>query len=402
MGGAYGGTISNAYASTRLIGSLANGGFAGIIEASNAPLHIQHAFADAWIAASGQNNSDGAFAGQYHTEYGNEVLADVYANEGSIGFHACYNNSNGEPTTEGLGCSLVNANNQSTAFFVGTTSISPVASWNFDTIWTAVSDSLPALTRFINPSDLVTLTEVTPVQNPVAAADAVYAFSISNPNQYTGTYIVSYGCGTPTVNATTSRVTFSGLTAGQTYSCDLRYIPDSGPISNVLSIGPFTVTGASSTPESTSTPQVASQTVVLSGSSGGSVASQVRALTQNGNLRAANALKSQYPHVFATATSSPLSPSSSSAMSGIKVRNLKQGVSGDDVRALQKVLNGLGYTVRASGPGSKGNESTYFGASLKQALIRYQKANGIVPASGVFGPQTRAAIKSAKPEAVWW
>jgi peptidoglycan hydrolase-like protein with peptidoglycan-binding domain len=48
--------------------------------------------------------------------------------------------------------------------------------------------------------------------------------------------------------------------------------------------------------------------------------------------------------------------------------------------------------VSETGAGSPGKESTYFGAKTKQAVIKFQKKHGIVPASGFVGPITRAYI----------
>lgn len=73
-------------------------------------------------------------------------------------------------------------------------------------------------------------------------------------------------------------------------------------------------------------------------------------------------------------------------------RNLEVGMTGEDVKALQVYLNSNGYTVAASGPGSAGNETTKFGGATKAALIKFQKAKGITPAAGYFGPKTRALI----------
>lgn len=70
-------------------------------------------------------------------------------------------------------------------------------------------------------------------------------------------------------------------------------------------------------------------------------------------------------------------------------RDLFFGVSGDDVRALQAVLNDKGFLVASYGPGSFGNESSYFGSATRAAVSRYQKANGINPILGYFGPITR-------------
>lgn len=74
--------------------------------------------------------------------------------------------------------------------------------------------------------------------------------------------------------------------------------------------------------------------------------------------------------------------------------NLTVGSLGSEVKALQQYLNANGYTVAASGPGSPGNETTRFGAATRAALIRFQKARGITPAAGYFGPKTRAAVNS--------
>ena len=72
--------------------------------------------------------------------------------------------------------------------------------------------------------------------------------------------------------------------------------------------------------------------------------------------------------------------------------NLTVGSLGSEVKALQEYLNAKGYTVAASGAGSPGNETTRFGGLTKAALIKFQKAKGITPAAGYFGPKTRAAV----------
>ena len=74
--------------------------------------------------------------------------------------------------------------------------------------------------------------------------------------------------------------------------------------------------------------------------------------------------------------------------------NLTVGSLGSEVKALQEFLNAKGYTVAASGAGSLGNETTWFGSLTKEALMKYQKAKGITPAVGYFGPKTRAAIQA--------
>jgi peptidoglycan hydrolase-like protein with peptidoglycan-binding domain len=73
-------------------------------------------------------------------------------------------------------------------------------------------------------------------------------------------------------------------------------------------------------------------------------------------------------------------------------RDLSLGVSGEDVLALQQLLNTDGYAVAATGPGSPGNETTYFGPATEAAVIRFQIAHSISPAAGYVGPLTRAAL----------
>jgi hypothetical protein len=75
-------------------------------------------------------------------------------------------------------------------------------------------------------------------------------------------------------------------------------------------------------------------------------------------------------------------------------RDLTVGSTGDDVKCLQQYLNGAGYKIAASGPGSPGNESTYFGQLTKAAVAKWQAANGISPASGYFGPISRSKYAS--------
>ncbi len=78
-------------------------------------------------------------------------------------------------------------------------------------------------------------------------------------------------------------------------------------------------------------------------------------------------------------------------------RNLAFGSPGEDVRMLQKYLNEQGFNISTSGPGSIGQETTYFGLGTKNALKLFQntfKAEILTPAglsqgSGVFSIRTR-------------
>ncbi len=92
-----------------------------------------------------------------------------------------------------------------------------------------------------------------------------------------------------------------------------------------------------------------------------------------------------------TATTAPSHVIASDAALSL-TRNLSLGMTGDDVRALQKMLNADGFTVSQSGAGSPGNESTYFGPATKAAVARFQTSKGIAPAAGFVGTLTRGAL----------
>ncbi len=73
-------------------------------------------------------------------------------------------------------------------------------------------------------------------------------------------------------------------------------------------------------------------------------------------------------------------------------KNLETGTIDPDVKELQKFLNNNGFVITDSGPGAPGQETDKFGAFTRNALIKYQIANGISPALGYFGADTRAVV----------
>ena len=69
-------------------------------------------------------------------------------------------------------------------------------------------------------------------------------------------------------------------------------------------------------------------------------------------------------------------------------RVLRKGMSGDDVKQLQILLQKLNYLPSTQIP------STYFGPMTGIALMKFQKDNKIQPVTGSFGPATQAKLIS--------
>lgn len=137
--------------------------------------------------------------------------------------------------------------------------------------------------------------------------------------------------------------------------------------------------------------QTQNRTSSNGGGNGGSITNQVNNLLTAGKIAEAEALIKQWPtlfpnYVFKTATStSAVTPV---LKAGYRFANdLKLGSVGPEVVELQKFLVSQGYLVMPVG-----TAMGEFGPRTKAALIKYQQANKITPASGNFGPMTRTKI----------
>ena len=126
----------------------------------------------------------------------------------------------------------------------------------------------------------------------------------------------------------------------------------------------------------------------------GAQAPAVSATTTASNAALIKSLYAEVQTLEAQIAALESAPSTSSAVtSSTFTRNLRLNDQGPDVLALQQFLNTHGYPVAATGPGSRGEETTFFGPATYRALASYQAANDL-PATGYFGPMTRALMSA--------
>lgn len=129
---------------------------------------------------------------------------------------------------------------------------------------------------------------------------------------------------------------------------------------------------------------------------GTSIRAQVQNLTDLGKVEAADALKTEWHWLF------PETAKAATATSTAAVRDLELGMSGEDVRMLQRTLNTNGFVLGTEGAGSVGYETDYFGTRTKVAVAAYQNAKGVMPVVGYWGPLTRASMKTNALSGLWW
>lgn len=109
------------------------------------------------------------------------------------------------------------------------------------------------------------------------------------------------------------------------------------------------------------------------------------------------------PHVTSTPPLISFSSSTCSRLASLPfpTKNLKWKDVDPQVQFLQVFLNASGFPVAMTGPGSPGNETTFFGESTQAALIRFQEAfrsqilspAGLEHGTGVTGERTRMVMQ---------
>jgi Domain of unknown function (DUF2341)/Putative peptidoglycan binding domain/Purple acid Phosphatase, N-terminal domain len=252
----------------------------------------------------------------------------------------------------------------------------------------------------------VQLSSVTVTFNPVApvissvststtASTAIITWTTDQPSDSQ----VNYGNNVPytvssTYNAsyvTSHSVTLTGLNPSTTYH--FQVVSSDGTLATSTDQTFTTAVTA------TSPPSAPSVDVGVPSSYGNSIpiTSSASSLSPSSSVAVStlgSSLQSQLNTLLAELATlkTEASESTTASLSFAFTRNLQLYDTGNDVETLQKYLNSQGFIISPSGAGSPGNESIYFGLKTMQALIKFQKAVGISPASGYFGPITRAWV----------
>lgn len=131
-------------------------------------------------------------------------------------------------------------------------------------------------------------------------------------------------------------------------------------------------------------------------SSGSRIQTQVSNLITLGKVEEAEALKQEWYWLFTDTANA------SASHQTLPVRDLTIGMTGDDVRALQVLLNTHGYVLADTGAGSPGSETSYFGPLTQSAVARYQSDHAVYPTAGYFGPLTRQSMTANNVAGAWW
>lgn len=266
-------------------------------------------------------------------------------------------------------------------------SVSAIDSTGLDSGYTIANSDSYAFALMRTP---VAIVEATPVETPTTDQTPNYGFISSEA----GT--ISYGgaCTSSTTRATAgpNTITFNTLSGGTYSDCTIMVTADDEHESNVLVISSFEVSAP--TPPVVSAPSPAphrtgSWTLVE--------------IIPTEDIPQKETPPEEAPQE--TVVDEPLptpSEEASPVARFIFTKTLALKDEHPDVKELQNYLNTHGFVLGTSGPGSPGNETTYFGKLTAQALARLQEAHaaeilvplGLTKGTGAFGILTMQFINS--------
>lgn len=208
--------------------------------------------------------------------------------------------------------------------------------------------------------------------------------------------------------ATTTIYTVGDLTSGSTYTITLdgsatTTITSSSCSDNICTANSegkitFTYTGGYSTHTFAVSPYTAPTPTPTTApiSSGSSAQSRISNLISMGLYNQAQQIAKQYNIPLPSNIPAKTTPPTTFT------RTLRQGMIGNDVKALQQFLNSKGFIVSKTGPGSPNKETNYFGPATRSALMKFQQyykkeildPQNLKAPTGIFGEGTRRIVNS--------
>ncbi len=184
-----------------------------------------------------------------------------------------------------------------------------------------------------------------------------------------------------TTGGTIHSTTVTGLNDGNSYNYYIRCSDSSGNINTSDSVISFSVDSANSDSSDSS-----------DGSSSEDTSSDDDN-TSNGSDSSNSSNSSSDSTTSSNSNNNSSSNTSSNKKTNTFTKHLVLGTENEEVRVLQQTLNSLGYTVSATGLGSPGNETAYFGKKTLNALNAFQRAHNI-PVTSSLDSTTRALLNN--------
>jgi Bacterial Ig-like domain/The GLUG motif len=372
-------SVTNAYSSGNVTGVSNVGGFAGSVTANT---NIQYAYSRGEVTGSEDNY------GFTHIIENSSVEDSFFDSE-----------KTGEVDEDG-------ATPKTTAEMNTTSSFYTDAGWDFDAIWRRTEEAnngYPFFAFVLEPQ----VSSVTPADgatNVEATSTIVIHFSV--PMEADFSPIISFSpcdgsCPSYTMTWSGNEQILTLTKIGEPFTYGTTYTIT---LVNAHSKSGFSLGGPEEWSFTIANEPTAPVVKTHKKVGGSSVGSRVKKLESWGKQEGADNLKKQFANIFNDAGNKLTTTPAGTSVSGptsTTVRDLKLGLTGTDVKALQEIL-----VLLNKGPAAvalKNNGTTqYFGSLTKAALIEYQKVSKIVPSVGYFGSLTRAQMKSSGVSGLWW
>jgi hypothetical protein len=281
---------------------------------------------------------------------------------------------------------------ESVSYFKGNEENAPLDSWNFDEIWVVATGTYPIL-RGISTNDseddedtTYTLAYTAGTGGNVTGSTTQSVVSGENGTAVTAVANSGYRFVRWSDNSITNPRTDTNVSGNITVSAVFERISSGGSTSGSIA-RPIIAT----TTTSVSTSSIPVTNAGISSCEFVDLLLNIKVITSDKAVQARKILCETAPSVSTGTSTAYYFP-----------RNLKLGMTGDDVKELQKFLNTHGFVLAQGGDGSAGFETTIFGSLTKNAVTRFQEANfeailkplNLTKGTGLFYDSTRTFVNN--------